>query len=93
MEQFSPNEVANFAVGLITLLLIVFVFSRAETDKLKPFFWGFLFMLAASFFTILEEVIAGEFLNFLEHLSFALAAWAFFAACLHIGRRGRSSGV
>jgi hypothetical protein len=86
MEQLSPNEVANLFLSLVTLPLLIHVFSRSSTEKIRLFFPGFLFMLGGNIFTLVEEFVAPQALNALEHLCYALAGWSFLYACTRLKR-------
>ncbi len=80
---FQESEIANLILGVVSLLILEFVYrdrKRVKT-RLKFIYLGFLLIISGYIFTVIEGVLWHDFFNFLEHLSYALSGISFAAGC------------
>ncbi|MEW6067942.1 MAG: hypothetical protein AB1610_06600 [Nitrospirota bacterium] len=84
--MFEPNEIINFIIGIISLLMFVLIFRRRSLPRLWLIYAGFFFVLSGRLFSLVEHVAYHDFFNMIEHLSYALAGMLFAAGCWEIVR-------
>lgn len=80
--MFYPNEIANLLFGIVGTILLFLLFRKAGIPRFRLLASAFLLILAANLLTVAEGVLWGDFLNLLEHMSYAAAGLVFAVACL-----------
>jgi len=74
--MYEESEVINLFMSIVSII-VFWQSTKKDIERLRYFYLGFLCMVFAYFFTVIEGFIYKSFFNSLEHLSFALAGLAF----------------
>lgn len=82
--EFRISEIINLALALASILTFIFFIWKKYMPKIELFLTGFLFMVCAYIFTIVEGIFQPDIFNILEHLSYALSGLFFAAGCWYI---------
>ena len=80
--MFQEGEIFNLMLGVVSLVIVLYETRKREIPGFRMFFWGFIFVCSASFFTVVEGLFWGDVFNILEHFSYAFAGFAFAAGCM-----------
>ena len=86
MDKIQANELVSLIFGIVCAGIILSIVFRERLPRLGLFFLGFVFLLAANFFTVVEGFLWDTLLNALEHLSYLLAGISFAAGAWKIHR-------
>ena len=90
--MFQVSEVVNLVQALLITGLFVF-FSKGYHRPRFPFLYlGFLFILSAYVFTVLEGVFYPVFFNLAEHFCYAASGIFFLIGCLRLTRKEENVG-
>lgn len=79
--MFEESEIIAMVVAFVGAFLLISVFTKRKVVELRYFYVGFLAIVAASFFTVIEGVIWNDLFNLLEHLCYLTAGLSFTAGC------------
>jgi len=85
--MFEESEIINLILGLASLVIVYYETSKREIPKFQLFFAGFIFVVMARFFTVVEAVVLEEIFNILEHICYALSALLFAAGCISVSAK------
>jgi hypothetical protein len=88
--MFEESEIVNLLLGLVSLVIVYYESRKRVIPDFRLFFAGFLFVVLARIFTVLEVVFLGDILNVLEHICYAMSAFFFAAACISLTRKRTS---
>lgn len=90
--MFQESEIITLVVALVGAFLLTFIFTRRKVPELGFYYTGFLFVVAASLFTVLEGVAWETFFNLLEHLCYLFSAASFILGWIFLHRTGGAGG-
>lgn len=85
------GEVINLFFGIIALFLLPVLVRNIRTFDFKMFKAGYLMLLLAYLFTVIEGVLWHDFFNLLEHTCYALFGFCFCYACTNMQKSEQSS--
>lgn len=71
--MFQESEVINLIMGIISVLLFIHIYIFKIIPKFKMIYSGFILIVCAQVFTVVEGIFWNDFFNLLEHLCLALA--------------------
>jgi hypothetical protein len=71
--MFQANEIITLLIGLIGLVIFLRSFKPDDFPGLQYLKYGFVFLLCANFFTVVEGIFLNSFFNLLEHSGYALS--------------------
>ena len=80
--MFQESEIFNLLLGAISLVIVLYETRKRDIPGFQMFFWGFIFVFFARFFTVVVGLFWGDVFNILEHFSYAFAGFAFAAGCI-----------
>ena len=89
--EFQENEIVMLFMAFTTSIILMFIIWKKDIPDLRLFHVGFLFMVCAYIFTVVEGIFWNEFFNNLEHLSYALAGLIFAGGCFSLMRHSKKS--
>ena len=89
MEKIQSNELATLIFGVLTLFIILYLRRRERLPKFGYYLTGFVFLLLANLFTVVEGFFLYELLNFLEHFCYFLSGVLFVFATWKYGRNAQ----
>lgn len=88
--MFQESEIINLALGIIAAGVFMGMYRETWMPRRRLVLAGFVFMLSASLFTVLEGLFWRNVFDFLEHISYGLAGISFGAAAwLAVGLQRR----
>ncbi len=88
--MFQESEIINLIFGVVALSVFIGMYKKTWLPRRKLILAGFLFMLSASLFTVLEGIFWLDAFDLLEHISYGLAGVCFGAAAwLAVGLQHR----
>lgn len=90
--MFQESEIVNLLVGFGSVPVLVVLARRVRLPRPGIVYTAFSFLLLAYVFTVVEGVVWRQGFNFLEHLSYAVAAILFSAYVLFLGRTPAGNG-
>jgi len=79
--ELQESEVVTLVLGFASILTLMSVFWKKEIQKLHLFYAGFIFIICAYIFTVVEGIFWSELFNQLEQMSYALSGILFAAGC------------
>jgi hypothetical protein len=82
--MFEENEIINLILGLASFVIVFYETRKKVIPDFKLFLAGFVFIVLARVFTVVEVLFLGHILNILEHLCYALSACLFAAGCISL---------
>jgi len=82
--MFEESEIINLILGLVSLVIVFYETRKKVIPDFKLFLAGFLFIVLARVFTVVEVLFLGYILNILEHFCYALSACLFAAGCISL---------
>ncbi|KPJ97897.1 MAG: hypothetical protein AMJ60_10020 [Desulfobacterales bacterium SG8_35] len=88
--MFEESEIINLILGLVSLVIVFYEIRKRTIPHFHLFFAGFVCVVMARIFTVVEGVFLGGILNILEHLCYAFSALLFAVGCISLSKK-RSS--
>lgn len=79
--MFAGHEILDLVMGLISALVIIFVFRSWKVRQPQYFYIAYVFVFFGHIFSIVEGVIWMDFFNLLEHLSDLFVGLFFYIGC------------
>lgn len=79
--ELQESEVVTLVLGFASILTLMSIFWKKEMQKLQLFYAGFIFIICAYIFTVVEGIFWSELFNQVKQMSYALAGILFAAAC------------
>jgi len=90
--MFQESEIVNLLVGFGSIPVLLVLARRVRLPRAPLLYAAFSCILAGYVFTVVEGILWGDFLNLLEHLSYAAAGVLFFAYFLLLSRKRAPPG-
>lgn len=85
--MFEESEIINLILGIVSLVIVIYETNKREIPGFRLFLAGFLCVVLARIFTVVEGVFLRDILNTLEHLSYVLGAFLFVIGCWSLNRQ------
>ena len=91
--MFQANEIITLLIGLIGLVIFLRSFKPDDFPGLQYLKYGFVFLLCANVFTVVEGIFLNSFFNLLEHAGYALSGLMFSLGFWKISKSYTSSSI
>ena len=88
--MFEESEIINLILGLVSLVIVYYETRKRVIPDFQLFLAGFLFVIMARIFTVVEGLFLGNILNILEHFCYVFSAFFFAAGCISLTSNGTS---
>ena len=85
--MFEESEIINLILGLVSLVIVIIETQKRMIPGFRLFFAGFLCVMFARLFTVIEGMFLGDLLNILEHTCYVLSSFLFAAGCMSLMRQ------
>lgn len=88
--MFEESEIINLILGIVSLVIVYYETRKKKIPDFQLFLSGFLFVVMARIFTVVEGMFLADILNTLEHICYGISAFLFAAACISLAAKKTS---
>jgi hypothetical protein len=88
--MFEESEIINLILGLASLVIVYYETRKRVMPNFHLFFAGFIFVVLARVFTVVEVIFLEDIVNILEHICYAISALLFAAGCISLSAKRTS---
>ena len=86
VAMFEESEIINLILGLVSLVIVYYELGKRRIPDFQLFFAGFILVILARIFTVVEGLFWTETFNILEHISYAVSGLIFAAGCISLSK-------